>query len=75
MTEPTKAPEAEVKPAKAPAPAAAKAAATKAQRIFPVYGVMHDPETGVTYDFEGVEVEKVDPWVQSQIDAKKMRVE
>lgn len=71
MTEPTKAPE--VKADKALP--AAKAAAKKAQRIFPVYGVMHDPETGVTYDFEGVEVEKVDPWVQSQLDAKKMRVE
>ena len=72
MTEPTKAPE--VKVDKAPPPAA-KAAAKKAQRIFPVYGMMHDPETGVTYNFEGVEVEKIDPWVQSQLDAKKMRVE
>lgn len=68
MTEAAKAPEKDEKPA-------AKAPAKKTVTVFPVYGPMHDPETGVDYTGEGVEVEKIDPWVQSQIDAKKLRIE
>lgn len=67
MTEAAKAPEKDEKPV-------AKAA-KKTLMVFPVYGPMHDPETGVDYTGEGVPVERIDPWVQSQIEAKKLRVE
>ena len=71
MTEQAKTPEKDEKPAaKAPA-----APVKKTVKVFPVYGPMHDPHTGITYGETGVEVLTPDPWVQSQIDAKKMRVE
>ena len=67
MSEPT-----QTKPAPTPTP---KAAAPKAIKVFPVYGPMHDPHTGVTYGETGVEVLTLDPWVKCQVDAGKMRIE
>lgn len=49
--------------------------AQKKLKVFPVYNPMHDPQTGVTYGETGVEVLALDPWVKSQVDAGKMRIE
>ncbi len=61
-------------PAK-PETAKPKVDAGKKFKIFPVYRPMHDPMTGITYGEIGVETEMIDPWVQSQLDAGKLRFE
>ncbi len=68
MTEAAKATEKDEKPL-------AKAPAKKTLMVFPVYGPMHDPHTGVTYGETGVEVLALDPWVKCQVDAGKLRIE
>lgn len=39
-----------------------------------VYGRMVDPHTGLEYDLKPCELFKLTPWVQSQLDAGKMKL-
>ena len=43
-----------------------------AKQIRTLYGDMVDPLTGVRYGVVPQDIERVSPWVQSQLDAKKM---
>lgn len=51
-----------------------KPEADKATMIEAVYGRMVDPLTGLVYDFAPTELLKNSGWVQSQLDAGKLRL-
>lgn len=46
----------------------------KPQMIQAAYGRMVDPHTGLSFDTKPCELFKMTPWIQSQIDAGKLRL-